>query len=83
MMRFLHAAAIAILLGATMTTSVWSGGAKWGPSDTLPFASGFLADFEAKHCYDRYWDPAEPSSAMNTYPPCQPQWSPLVCGCSA
>lgn len=31
-MRFLHAAAIAILLVATMTTSVWSGGAKWGPS---------------------------------------------------
>ncbi|MBL8520116.1 MAG: hypothetical protein JNK75_05525 [Betaproteobacteria bacterium] len=31
--------------------------AKWGPSDTLPYAKGFLANFEADHCYDRYWDP--------------------------
>ena len=30
-MRFLHAA-IAFFMVATMTTSVWSGGAKWGPS---------------------------------------------------
>ena len=40
--------------------------AKWGPSDTLPFAPGFLADFETKHCYDRYWDGADPASGMNT-----------------
>jgi hypothetical protein len=40
--------------------------AKWGPSDTLPFAPRFLADFEAKHCYDRYWDGDNPSSGMNT-----------------
>lgn len=31
--------------------------AKWGPSDTLPYARAFLASFEAEHCYDRYWDP--------------------------
>jgi len=40
--------------------------AKWGPSDTLPFAAGFLSDFEQKHCYDRYWDPHGPHSPMNT-----------------
>ncbi len=31
--------------------------AKWGPSDTLPYAKKFLESFEADHCYDRYWDP--------------------------
>lgn len=25
-------------------------------SDSLPFTEEFLADFEKKHCYDRYWD---------------------------
>jgi hypothetical protein len=40
--------------------------AKWGPSDTLPFAPSFLADFEAKHCYDRYWDADNPANGMNT-----------------
>ena len=25
-------------------------------SDTLPFTEEFLANFEEKHCYDRYWD---------------------------
>jgi len=40
--------------------------AKWGPSDTLPFAPRFLADFEEKHCYDRYWDADSPASGMNT-----------------
>jgi hypothetical protein len=40
--------------------------AKWGPSDTLPFAPRFLADFEEKHCYDRYWDGDNPASGMNT-----------------
>jgi hypothetical protein len=40
--------------------------AKWGPSDTLPFAPRFLANFEEKHCYDRYWDGDSPASGMNT-----------------
>ena len=40
--------------------------AKWGSSETLPFASGFLADFEQKHCYDRYWDADNPANGMNT-----------------
>lgn len=26
-----------------------------GPSDSLPFSAGFLADFEQRFCYDRYW----------------------------
>jgi hypothetical protein len=29
-----------------------------GPADTLPFAPRHLADFEARVCYDRYWDDA-------------------------
>lgn len=33
--------------------------AKWGDSAALPYAKRFLADFEANHCYDRYWDPDE------------------------
>ena len=40
--------------------------ARWGPSDTLPFAPSFLADFEQDHCYDRYWDGENPASGMNT-----------------
>ena len=40
--------------------------AKWGPSDTLPFAPRFLADFEEKHCYDRFWDGDNAASGMNT-----------------
>lgn len=32
--------------------------AKWGESDTLPYATQFLQDFEKTNCYDRYWDPA-------------------------
>ncbi|MDH5265699.1 MAG: hypothetical protein OEX21_13205 [Betaproteobacteria bacterium] len=40
--------------------------AKWGPSDTLPFAARFLADFEERHCYDRYWDGEDPAGGMNT-----------------
>ncbi len=40
--------------------------AKWGDSDTLPYASNFLKDFEAKHCYDRYWDPEHAEATMNT-----------------
>ena len=30
--------------------------AKWGESNTLPYSTGFLADFEAESCYDRYWE---------------------------
>lgn len=40
--------------------------AKWGPSDTLPYAEGFLANFERDNCYDRYWDQNNPQSGMNT-----------------
>lgn len=40
--------------------------AKWGPPETLPFAPGFLADFEQRHCYDRYWDGASAAGGMNT-----------------
>lgn len=40
--------------------------AKWGPSDTLPYAEGFLADFERENCYDRYWDQHNARSGMNT-----------------
>jgi len=40
--------------------------AKWGPPETLPFAPPFLADFEEKHCYDRYWDGGNAASGMNT-----------------
>lgn len=40
--------------------------AKWGDSATLPFAPRFLADFEQRHCYDRYWDGEDASSGMNT-----------------
>lgn len=27
------------------------------PGDDLPMSTSFLADFEAKHCYDRFWEP--------------------------
>lgn len=27
-----------------------------GASDTLPYAPDFLDDFEARYCYDRFWD---------------------------
>lgn len=30
--------------------------AKWGASNTLPYSSGFLANFEDESCYDRYWE---------------------------
>ena len=39
---------------------------KWGPSDTLPYSARFLADFEQRHCYDRYWDPKDPAAELNT-----------------
>jgi hypothetical protein len=28
-----------------------------GPPGVLPFSESHLADFEARYCYDRYWDP--------------------------
>jgi hypothetical protein len=40
--------------------------AKWGPSETQPFAPRFLADFEQKYCYDRYWDAGTGAGGMNT-----------------
>jgi hypothetical protein len=40
--------------------------AKWGSSETLPFSPRFLADFEDKYCYDRFWDPDDPASGMDT-----------------
>lgn len=40
--------------------------AKWGASDTLPYAKQFLADFESQYCYDRYWDPEDPTTDMDT-----------------
>jgi hypothetical protein len=49
---------------------------KWGPSETLPFSARFLADFEERHCYDRYWDPGDPAGALNTrYMACGPVFS--------
>ena len=40
--------------------------AKSGDSATLPFAPRFLADFEQRHCYDRYWDGEDAGGGMNT-----------------
>lgn len=49
---------------------------KWGPSDTLPYAPAFLADFEKRYCYDRFWDGADAESAMNTrYMLCGPSFA--------
>lgn len=33
-----------------------------GPPERTPFAPVFLADFEARHCYDRFWDPGQPGA---------------------
>jgi hypothetical protein len=40
--------------------------AKWGESDSLPYATRFLADFEQQYCYDRYWDPNNRGEEMDT-----------------
>jgi hypothetical protein len=40
--------------------------AKWGESETLPYSRKHLEGFEARHCYDRYWDALDPASGMNT-----------------
>jgi len=37
-----------------------------GESDALPYAESYLQDFEAKHCYDRYYDPRQGSAAPGT-----------------
>jgi len=49
---------------------------KWGASDTLPFSPTFLADFEERYCYDRFWDGDDPASGMNTrYMMCGPAFA--------
>ena len=40
--------------------------AKWGESDSLPYATSYLADFEQQYCYDRYWDPDNRGEEMDT-----------------
>jgi hypothetical protein len=40
--------------------------AKWGASNTLPYSAKHLEAFEARHCYDRYWDAADTASGMDT-----------------
>jgi hypothetical protein len=40
--------------------------AKWGDSETLPYSKQYLADFESQYCYDRYWDPDDPTTDMDT-----------------
>ncbi len=40
--------------------------AKWGDSDSLPYAERFLGNFEREYCYDRYWDPDNPEAGMST-----------------
>ena len=52
---------------------------KWGPSETLPFSPSFLADFEERYCYDRFWDGADPASGMNTrYMICGPAFAVIT-----
>ena len=40
--------------------------AKWGESESLPYSTAFLADFERQYCYDRYWDPQNRGAEMDT-----------------
>ncbi|MBL8510127.1 MAG: hypothetical protein JNM52_00655, partial [Betaproteobacteria bacterium] len=40
--------------------------AKWGASETLPYAENFLRNFEWENCYDRYWQSGESSGGMDT-----------------
>ncbi len=40
--------------------------AKWGESHTLPYSAGFLANFEAENCYDRYWEADGQTNDMHT-----------------
>ena len=56
--------------------------AKWGPSETLPFSPSFLADFEERYCYDRFWDGDDPSSGMSTrYTICGPAFAMITKQC--
>jgi hypothetical protein len=32
-----------------------------GPSNTLPYSEQELADFERKYCYDKFWNPTDPT----------------------
>jgi hypothetical protein len=34
-----------------------------GTSDTLPYATAFVAYFKQDYCYDRFWDPGTPAHA--------------------
>ncbi|MBC8021590.1 MAG: hypothetical protein H7Y14_00630 [Burkholderiales bacterium] len=53
--------------------------AKWGPSETLPYADKFLIDFEKQYCYDRFWNGEDPASGMNTrYTLCGPQFAMIT-----
>lgn len=53
--------------------------AKWGASDTLPYSTKFLADFEDRYCYDRYWDGSDAGSGMNTrYALCGPAFAMIT-----
>jgi hypothetical protein len=52
---------------------------KWGPSNTLPFSSKFLAGFEDRHCYDRFWEQDDPEAGMNTrFVLCGPAFSMIT-----
>ena len=52
---------------------------KWGESDTLPYSPRFLADFEDRYCYDRFWDAEQPDSGMNTrYMFCGPAFAMIT-----
>ena len=52
---------------------------KWGESDTLPYSPRFLADFENRYCYDRFWDAEQPDSGMNTrYMFCGPAFAMIT-----
>ena len=58
--------------------------AKWGPSETLPFSPSFLADFEERYCYDRFWDGDDPASGMSTrYTICGPAFAMITRECEA
>lgn len=37
-----------------------------GASDTLPNAQSFLRDFDQRYCYDRWWEPKNPTGWMST-----------------
>ncbi|HUQ29645.1 MAG TPA: hypothetical protein VM051_13705 [Usitatibacter sp.] len=52
---------------------------KWGPSNTLPYAEKYLANFEQQYCYDRFWNGDDAESGMNTrYALCGPQFAMIT-----